>query len=251
MCHGSPHAKMVSPISVSPRPGTAGAQLSAGGGACLSPHSWWQALDCDCPWPGSAAHPDESGPWKWLKRCQPGRAASGCECVQVSPPAPSRHGDWRSEAQGGPCQSLLPESAGERKERGHRETPGPHHSLAMLPGVTRSVSETGVPAAQGWCVHQVTVVTSETPRGLASSCQPLLMRRSPALSNSLAPVRPHSARVWTWAAPCTALSWASDGSGISTPWEVGGQCCSDVGVPSGRASARPRGVLFFNITALF
>lgn len=127
-------------------------------------------------------------------------------------------------------------------------TPSPCYleSPASLPA-----SETGVPAAQGWCVHQVTVVTSETPRGLASSCQPLLMRRSPALSNSLAPVRPHSARVWTWAAPCTALSWASDGSGISTPREVGGQCCSDVGVPSGRASAPPRGVLFFNITALF
>lgn len=89
------------PPSLSPRPGTAGAQLSAGVGACLSPHRWWQALDCDCPWPGWAAHPDESGPWKWLKPCQPCRAALAVSgCVQVSPPAPSPHG----EAQGGPCR---------------------------------------------------------------------------------------------------------------------------------------------------
>lgn len=100
--------------------------------------------------------------------------------MQVSPPAPSPHGDRRSEAQGGPCRDAehyISQSLQGKGRRGVTVRPQDSttpptcylESPASLP-----VSEIGVPTAQGWCIHQITVVTSETPLGLASSCQPLL-----------------------------------------------------------------------------
>lgn len=149
------------PPSLSPRPDTAGAQLSARGGPCLSPHRWWQALDCGCPWPGWAAHPNESGPWKWLKPCQPCRAALAVSgCVQVSPPAPSLHGDWRSKAQGGPCRDAeyyISQSLQGKGRRGVTVRPqdpttrSPCHleSPASLPASERSPCCSGLVCSPG------------------------------------------------------------------------------------------------------